>query len=231
VIQRLRMGLEEARDFRPSRYRSEHDDYTRQGVAALQSFLESDKPLVLSVDRANEIEEALALAREFDIRLVIHGGAEAWKVADAVAEARVPVVVDVLDNIPLSYDQLGARIDNAALLHRAGVAVLFTAEDSHNARLVRQTAGNAVAEGMPWQAALAAVTRVPAEVYGLPPGTGTLAEGAPADLVIWSGDPLEITEWAEQVMVAGEWMPMESRQTRLFERYRDLGTGTPYGYR
>jgi imidazolonepropionase-like amidohydrolase len=200
-------------------------------MAALKAFIDSDTPLVLSVQRAHEIAEALALARDFDIRIVVHGGAEAWKVADALADAQVPVIVDVLDNLPLNYDQLGARIDNAAVLHAAGVTVLFTAEESHNARLVRQAAGNAVAEGMPWGAALASMTRLPAEVYGLAPGTGTLRKGAPADLVIWNSDPLEITSWAERVMIDGEWMPMESRQTRLLERYRDLGTGLPFGYR
>jgi imidazolonepropionase-like amidohydrolase len=229
VMQRLRRGLEEARRFRPDRYRAEEGDYSRHDMAALQSFLQSDRPLVLSVNRAAEIEAALGLARDFDLRLVVHGGAEAWKLADALAEAQVPVIIDVLDNLPISFDQLGARLDNAVLLHEAGVRVLFTAEDSHNTRLVRQAAGNAVAEGMPWSAALAAVTRLPAEVFGLAPGTGTLTEGAPADVVIWTGDPLELTTWPERVMIDGEWMPMRSRQTELLERYRDLSDS--YGYR
>lgn len=229
LIQRLRAGLETARDFRPNRHEPEEGGYTRRELAALKEFLGSDRPLVLAVNRANEIRQALALAREFDLRLVIVGGAEAWRVADALAAARVAVVVDVLDNLPLSFDQLGARMDNAVLLHEAGVPVVFTAEDSHNARLIRQAAGNAVAEGMPWPAALAAITRRPAEVFGLQKGTGTLTVGAPADLVIWTGDPLELTTWPERVMIDGRWMPLESRQTRLLERYRDLDA--PYGYR
>ncbi|MEQ8486119.1 MAG: amidohydrolase family protein [Pseudomonadales bacterium] len=231
VIQRLRLALDEARRFRPDRYRSEHGDYTRQDMAALVAFLKSGRPLVLTVHRANEIRQAVALGRDFGVPVVIHGGTEAWREAALLAEARVPVIVDTLANLPLSYDRLGARIDNATLLWRAGVRVLFTAENSHNARLLRQVAGNAVAEGVPWQVVLEAVTRAPAEVYGLGDGVGTLAAGAPADLVIWNGDPLEVSTWPERVMIDGAWVPMTSRQTRLLERYRDLEAKVPFGYR
>ena len=231
VIQRLRLAFERARSFRPGRFQDEEGGYTRLELEALAAFLGSDAPLVLSVHRANEIREAIALARDFDLNLVIHGGAEAWKVADALAAAEVPVVLDVLANLPVSYDQLGARLDNATLLHEAGVTVLLTAEETHNARLLRQIAGNAVAEGLPWGVALAAVTRRPAEVFGLAEGAGTIVGGAPADLVIWNGDPLELTTWAERVMIGGRWQPMESRQTRLLERYRSLEGDRPFGYR
>ncbi|NBC23607.1 MAG: amidohydrolase family protein [Gammaproteobacteria bacterium] len=231
VIQRLRYAFEQGQAYRPGRYQSEEGGYTRTEAAALREFLDSDKPLVLTVHRANEIRQALALAGDFQIPLILHGASEAWKVADAIAAAEVPVILDVLANLPQSYDQLGARLDNATLLHEAGARVIFTAEDSHNVRLLRQIAGNAVAEGMPWAAALTAVTRHPAEAFGLPAGTGTLADGAPADLVIWNGDPLEVTTWPERVMIDGAWMPMESRQTRLLERYRTLEGEEPFGYR
>ncbi|MAT84027.1 MAG: amidohydrolase [Gammaproteobacteria bacterium] len=231
VIQRLRLAFERAREFRPGRFQQEQGGYTRRELEALAAFLEAEVPLVLSVHRANEIREAIALARDFELDVVIHGGAEAWKVADALAEAGIPVVLDILANLPVSYDQLGARLDNATRLHQAGVTVLLTAEETHNARLLRQIAGNAVAEGLPWGEALAAITRRPAEVFGLAEGVGTITEGAPADLVIWTGDPLELTTWAERVMIDGRWMPMESRQTRLLERYRSLEGNRPFGYR
>ncbi len=221
VIQRMRRGLQMAGTYRQNRYRPGPGDFSHQDLAALQRFRRSGAPLAVTVDRAGAILEALALAAEFDLDLIVIGGAEAWQVADRLAEAQVPVVVNVLANLPSSYDRLLARHDNAALLHEAGVTVTFTASDANNVRKIRQMAGNAVAHGMPWDAALAAITRAPGSVWGLPDGTGTLAEGAPADLVIWSGDPLEITEWAEAVMIGGAWQDMSSRQTRLFDRYRD----------
>jgi imidazolonepropionase-like amidohydrolase len=93
---------------------------------------------------------------------------------------------------------------------------------------LRQAAGNAVANGMPWAAALRAVTQSPGSVWSFPSGTGTLAKGAPADLVIWNGDPFELSSWPEQVMIDGEWQSLESRQTRLYERYKDLSDENLY---
>jgi imidazolonepropionase-like amidohydrolase len=221
VIQRIRRGLEMAAAYHPNRYRPGPGDFSHQDLAALQRFRRSDAPLAVNVDRANEIREAVALADDFDLDLIVIGGAEAWQVADLLAAAEVPVVVNVLGNLPTSYDRLGARHDNAALLNEAGVTVLLTAAETNNARKIRQMAGNAVAHGLPWDVALAAMTRAPAVVWGLPEGAGTIAPGAPADLVIWSGDPLELTEWAEAVMIDGVWQKMTSRQTRLYERYRN----------
>jgi imidazolonepropionase-like amidohydrolase len=228
VIQRMRRGLQMAPGYNQNRYHPGPGDYSHQDLAALKRFLGSDAPLVLQVHRANEIREAVALTRDFDLRLILLGATEAWQVAELLAEHQVPVMVNVLANTPISYDRLGARLDNAALLNAAGVSVMLTGGESQNARRLRQMAGNAVAHGMPWMAALAAITQVPGEVWRLQPGTGTLTARAPADLVIWSGDPLELSTWAERVMIDGQWQDLSSRQTRLFERYRDLQSDQLY---
>ena len=222
VVQRIRRGLEQAQRYNPVRYDPGPGDFSHQDMAALRTYLAGDAPLAVTVHRAAEIREAVALAKDYRRRLVVLGGTEAWKVADLLAREQVPVMVTVRDNLPVSYDRLGARLDNAARLHEAGVTVLLTGGESQNARWIRQMAGNAVAYGMPWEAALAAMTREPARVWGL--GGGVIAPGQPADLVIWSGDPLEITEWAERVMIDGVWQDMTSRQTRLFHRYRSLSS-------
>ncbi|MCZ6711777.1 MAG: amidohydrolase family protein [Gammaproteobacteria bacterium] len=231
LLQRLRQAFTDARRFTPGRYQPGRDEYGIQDMRALREFLGADVPLVLAVNRANEILELLTITRELKIDLVILGGAEAWQVAGRLAEADVPVIVDVLANLPRSYDELGARLDNVAMLYSAGVRVMITAENTHNARLLRQSAGNAVAEGLPWGAALRAITREPARVFQLGDAVGTLMPGAPADLVIWNGDPLEVTSWAERVMINGEWMPMRSRQSRLYERYKNLDDEIPVGFR
>ena len=228
VIQRLRRGFELAPRYSMTRYQPGPGDYSHQDLAALKEFMRSDRPLVLDVHRANEIRQAVQLADDYDLRLIVLGGSEAWQVADLLAARRVPVIVNVLANLPISYDRLGARLDNAALLHAAGVPLLLTAGGTENVRLLRQMAGNAVANGLPWHEALAAMTRSPAEIWGMASGLGTLSAGAPADLVIWTGDPLELTNWAERVMIDGQWQDMSSRQTRLFERYRDVGDEDRY---
>ncbi|MBM0108266.1 amidohydrolase family protein [Steroidobacter sp. S1-65] len=176
--------------------------------------------VVFHVDRANDIVKTVSLAKRYGIKPVIAGGAEAWVVAEELAEAKVPVILDPLANLPSSFDQIGARLDNAALLHRAGVKITFSQfEDSHNARKVRQTAGNAVAHGMPKEAAITALTADAADIFGLGASRGRIAPGQAADLVLWSGDPLDVTSVAEQVWIAGKAIEMRSRQLELRDRY------------
>ncbi|MBL8270671.1 amidohydrolase family protein [Steroidobacter sp.] len=176
--------------------------------------------VVFNVDRAGDIVKTIAFAKRYGIKAVIAGGAEAWMVADALAEAKVPVVLDALANLPGTFDQLGSRLDNAALLHKAGVKITFSQfEDSHNARKGRQLAGNAVAHGMPKEAAITAITADAADIFGLGATRGRIAAGQAADLVLWSGDPLEVTSLADQVWIAGRAIEMRSRQLELRDKY------------
>jgi hypothetical protein len=174
--------------------------------------------VIFQVDRAADILQMVAFAQHNNIRPVISGGAEAWLVAKELAQANVPVVLDPLEDLPSDFDHLGARLDNAARLQRAGVRIAFASGESHNARVIRQLAGNAVAHGLPWEAALAAITANPAEIFGLT-ARGRIAVGQVADLVLWSGDPLEVTTLADQVWIAGRAVEMRSRQTELRDRY------------
>ena len=149
-------------------------------------------------------------------------------VRDALADAGVPVVLNALDNLPGSFDGLGARLDNAALLHEAGVTVLFTSGETHNARKLRQVVGNAIAQGFPYESAMAAMTSLPAEIFGGRPRM--VAPGLAADLVIWGGDPFDVNSAADQVILDGQLDPMTSRQTQLLQRYLpvDAGLGRAY---
>ena len=218
LLQRLHGALEEAERFNPSRYQAQGNDYSRQDMAALKAFLRSGKPLVLHVNRAADIARCIELAWAHGLRLIVLGGAEAWQVREALATAGVAVILSATANLPLGFDTLGARLDNAALLREAGVDVLYTGSETHNTRNLRQLAGNAVAHGVPWYDALDSLTRLAAKTWDMP-DAGVLRPGAVGDVVVWSGDPLEVTTWAKQVVIDGQLMPMRSRQTRLFERY------------
>jgi imidazolonepropionase-like amidohydrolase len=202
---------------------------TPLGRKALAGYLDGGK-VVFTADRASDILQVLAFAAEHGVDAVIRGGAEAWMVADELAGAGVPVVLNPLVNLPSNFDQIGARLDNAALLHAAGVTVAFSGQATHNARKQRQAAGNAVANGLPWDAALAAITSNPASIFGLEGGYGSIETGGPADLVIWSGDPLEVTTWADTVIIAGRQIPATSRQSLLRERYLPERPGKPRAY-
>jgi imidazolonepropionase-like amidohydrolase len=150
---------------------------------------------------------------------VIAGGAEAWVVARELAAAGVPVILNPLDDLPADFDRLGASLENAARLHQAGVRIAFTAPDTEFTRNIRQFAGNAVAHGLPWDAALAAITSTPADLFGVGAIRGRIVIGHPADLVLWSGDPLEVTTLADREWIDGRAIELRSRQTELRDRY------------
>lgn len=200
---------------------SPHALLTPAGRRTLARYLAGQGRIVVEVDRAADIRQLLRWAAREKVRIAIAGGAEAWQMAAELAAAQVPVFVDALGNLPTSFDQIGATLENAARLQRAGVPVSFAQRDdaSHNARKMRQLAGNAVANGLPWADGLAGLTRVPAQVLGVADQIGTIEPGKRADLVLWEGDPLDVAHYAEQVWLGGRAMPMRSRQTELRNRY------------
>ena len=137
-------------------------------------------------------------------------------------------MLDPFDDLPESFDRIGATLENAARLQAAGVEIVFSlrGETPHDVRKLRQAAGNAVAHGLAWDAALAAVTRTPAELFGARE-FGVLAAGMPANLVVWSGDPLEVTSLVTAEWLDGRPQSLATRQTALRERYYEkLKSGT-----
>ncbi len=213
-----------AREARPGNRALRDSDYqllTAAGREVLAEYLGGGR-IGFKVDRAADIRQVLAFARRTGSRAVIIGGSEAWKEAAALKASSTPVLLDALTNLPGSFDQLGATLENAARLHRAGVRFAFTqsGDATHNARKVRQGAGVAVAYGLPWEAALAALTHSPAEIFGLGGQLGRIAPGYQADLVLWSGDPLEVTSVATAMWIEGRPQSMRSRQAELRDRYR-----------
>lgn len=224
----LEQAIREARGQSP--YGSPYQLLTPTGREVLARFLAQGR-IVFNVERAADIRQVLAFCKRHALRPLLTGASEGWKVADALKAANAVVFVDALQNLPSSFDQLGSRLDNAALLARAGVAVgLLSPDPTHNARKIRQAAGNAVANGLPWEDGLAAITRVPAQALGVGDRFGRIDAGLEADLVLWDGDPLELTTLAEQVWMHGRPMPMRSRQTELRDRYLAPPAALPRAY-
>jgi len=204
---------------------------TPAGRAALAKYLNGGGRVIVGVHRAADIRQLLRWSARHNVRIAIEGGSEAWKLAPQLAAAKVPVFVNPLANLPANFDEINATMENAARLRAAGVAVSFTQEGdaSHNARKIRQLAGNAVASGLAWEDGLAGLTRVPAEAFGVGDTLGSIALGKRADLVLWSGDPLEVNTVAMQVWLDGRAIPMRSRQTELRDRYMRAATPAEAG--
>lgn len=233
LIVKLRELLEDTRFFQI--HRDAFDRAQTRGFAAsrldLQAMIpviEGKLPLLINVDRAADIDAALRLAREFNLKLIIGGGAEAWMMADKLAAAHIPVLTGAMNNIPSGFATLGQRQENAGLLRKAGVSVALIGnagggdEEAFNVRNLKQEAGNAVTYGMTWDDALRAVTLTPAEVFGVADRVGSLQPGREGNVVVWSGDPFEFTTRVEHVFVRGREYNEKTRQDMLMERYRSL---------
>ena len=161
-------------------------------LRALGRVIKGERLLVVHVDRAADIRKVVSSFERFeDVKLIIAGGVEAWRLAPMLAEQSIPVLLNVLDNVPESFDRLGARLDSATILDKAGVPIAFMSTTPYSEfRSLTQAAGVAVANGLRWDRALRALTEGPAEIWGIE--GGRLAEGEVADLVFWDGDPIEI---------------------------------------
>ncbi len=235
----LRNAFDDAID-----YAAHRDDYASGNrrdyslslpdLEALADVFDRRVPLLAYADRASDIRVLLALAGDYELPLIVAGGAEAWLLADELAAANAGVVLSSVNNLPGSFDELNARLDAPVLLETAGVRVSFGMNrnmQDHNARNITQAAGIAVANGMTWEAGLRSITLTPAELFGVAATTGSIAAGKDADLVLWPDDPLELTSYPEQVWIRGEAVPMQSRQTLLRDRYLDAGSAVPPAYR
>ena len=222
-------GAMAARDAGETRKRDRHGRAPgrgrRAGEELIRGVIAGETPLAIQTNRESDIREAIRLASDFGIRVIIVEGAEAWRAADALAAANIPVVLDPSTNLPGGFDELGSRQDNAAILKRAGVKVAFglaggKIHTNYNAGMaLREGAGIAVANGLPYADALRAVTVNPLSIWSK--GGGTLSAGADADLVVWDGDPLEPSTNATAVIVEGRRVSARSRQDLLAERYKD----------
>ncbi|MFN2431974.1 MAG: amidohydrolase family protein [Gemmatimonadota bacterium] len=222
----LREVLQDALDFAVNREAFEANQrreyaVSRLDLEALVAVVRGQLPLAVTAQRASDLLAALRLAREFDLRLVLLGAAEGWLVAGEIARAGVPVVLNPLQNVP-GFESAGATLENAARMHAAGVTLAFGSFESHNARTLKQGVGNAISYGLPAEVALRAVTLAPARIWGVAERYGSIEPGKDADLVVWSGDPFELSTRVEHVFIRGREMPLRTRQTELLEHYRRL---------
>ena len=233
LIVKLRELLEDTKFFQThrdafDRAQTRPFSASRLDLEAMIRVVEGKLPLLVSVDRASDIDAAMRLAREYNVKLMISSAAEGWMIADKLAAARIPVLTGAMNNIPAGFAALGQRQENAGLLRKAGVQVALIGnagggdEEAFNVRNLKQEAGNAVSYGMTWDDALRAVTLAPAELFGAADRVGSLRPGLEGNVVVWSGDPFEFTTRAEHVFVRGREYTEKTRQDMLIERYRNL---------
>ena len=223
-------ALEDARRY--AKHRAAFDTqeipsrYGRADLEALQPVLGGTVPLLVRAHRAADLRQVLRFAKREGVRVVIEGAEEGWLVADELARTKTPVIIDSESDLPSSFEALGSRLDNAARLQAAGVLVAIVgSRDFSNLRQARFNAGTAVANGLPYAAALASITMNPALAWGIADRVGSLQPGRDADVVVWDGDPLETSSYPVVVIVRGEVQPNGTRGTELRDRYLPQDSG------
>lgn len=235
----LAEALREAVAYANGRWDPESAILPRADAEALVAVVTGRQPLYVAVERASDIRAVLGLKREMPkLDLVLIGASEGWLVAPEIAAADIPVIADGLDDLPERFEQLASTQSNVGRMVKAGVKVAINAAAMENPRNLNQYAGNLVAltrvpgaEGLTWGQAFAAISSIPAEISGLGPSGGKLVPGAIGDVVVWDGDPLEVGSVPTEVYIGGVRQPLESHQSRLRERYRDLDESQmPKGY-
>jgi imidazolonepropionase-like amidohydrolase len=226
---RVRESLDDARAYKSGKAAYDKAQLrtlslSRVHLEALLPVADGKLPLVITANRASDIFAALRLRDEEKIQIVLAGGAEAWLVRKELAAAGVPVVYQPSLMEPSGFESLHARDDGAALLHEAGVKIVLTANAGwdESARRLRQEAGIAVAHGLPRDVALRAITLTPAEVFGKARELGSIAEGKRANLVLWSGDPLELSSVVEALWIDGRPQSLDNRQRKLARKYLEV---------
>lgn len=200
---------------------------SRADLEALIPVADGSMPLIVTAHRAADIQQVLRLAREEGLKIILDGAEEGWLVADQIAGANVPVLLNPISNLPGDLETRAVRMENAAALDAAGVLIAIKGNEGsiHRARETRYNAGNAVSHGLPYDAAIEAITVNPARIFGMAGQFGELRPGAAADVVVWSGDPLEPLSIAETIFIGGAEQAPSSRQFLLRDRYATGGEG------
>ena len=226
----FRAMLREAQDYAAGRGNFDDELLKAEDAKALLNVLRGETRLLIHVEGANDMLRLIELKRDFpSVKMVFVGASEGWRIAPQLVEARIPVIASALNDLPATFEMLGATQSNIGRMKDAGVQVaigMINDRDSHQLRYTTQYAGNIVslqfvpgATGLTWDEAFAAISSVPADIMGVGDRFGSLKAGKAADFVIWDGDPLELSSAATTVFIDGVEQPLTNRQNRLRDRY------------
>lgn len=234
----LREWFDAARHYRQAEGAEHSRAHADQKLAALATCLDGKKPVVILADRKRDIEDAIAFAEEYGLKMVLAGGGEAWKVKDTLAKKSIPVILGRTQSLPREeddeYDQPYA---NPGLLRAAGVRIAFASgagggfgpEGPHGARTVPYEAEMATGFGLSEEDALRAVTLSPAEIFGVADKLGSIEAGKIANVIVTDGNPLAIESQVRHLIIAGREVPLDNMHESLYEKYRGRPRPEPSG--
>jgi imidazolonepropionase-like amidohydrolase len=191
-----------------------------QAMEAMTPVIRGEIPVIFDVTTADQIRGVLALADTFGMKVVLRGAREAWRLADTLAMRKIPVIVGPTTSVPSAEDPYDMTYANPGVLARAGVKIAFQTSDAANSRNLPYNAALAVAYGLDADAALRALTINPAEIFGVADRYGSLEPGKVANVVVTTGDPMDVRSTVRHLFIRGEAVPLDDRHTRLYEQFR-----------
>ncbi|MEP2988583.1 MAG: amidohydrolase family protein [Parasphingorhabdus sp.] len=232
----FRALLNEARTYARNPAAFDSDLLKASDAKALLPVINGSTRLLVHVESANDILKVLELRKDFPaLKMVLVGVNEGWRVANHIAAAGTPVLASALSDLPYGFEDLAATQSNIGRMKKAGVKVgigMINDRDAHQLRYSVQYAGNLVAlnkvpraSGLTWGEAFAAITSQPAEIMGMGAQLGSLKPGRRGDVVVWTGDPLELSTQVDRVFIDGVEQSLSNRQQRLRDRYRNPTPG------
>jgi imidazolonepropionase-like amidohydrolase len=217
----LRQSFLRAQHYQMERRAAPQSEERNLKMDALVAALNREIPVVIHANRVGDIDSALRLADEFNLRIVIAEGVAAWRLAPELARRNIPVIVGPVFQAPVRIEDIDMRLDNAALLNKAGVKIAVQTASVNGVRDLWFAMDYLIANGLPPDAALAAVTKNPAEIFGVQDRLGTIEVGRDADLIVLDGEPFRVKTHVLTVLIGGEKMDLSNHQTELFQKYKE----------
>lgn len=201
------------------RYMPEYD--------ALMPVYRGEIPLMVEANKDSDIKNAIKWLKDHpNVKAILTGVAEGWRVADEIAESGYPVITGPVLSVPgRGYVRYDVNYKNPSVMQKAGVKVALRTNDTENVRNLPFNAGYAATYGMGIEEALKAITIVPAEIFGLGDKYGSLDEGKVANLFVSDGDPFEMKTRISHLFINGWNIPMESRHTLLYDEFLERSPG------
>jgi imidazolonepropionase-like amidohydrolase len=189
-------------------------------IAQLAKVISKELPLMIEVNAASDIQNAIKWVKDMDIRVIFSGVKEGWRVADEIAEAGIPVITGPVQDLPSRQsDRYDAAYTNAGKLAKAGVKVALRTNETENVRNLPFHAAFAAAYGMGKEEAWKAVTINPAEIFGLGDQLGSIEAGKVANLIVATEDPFETRSQIMHVFINGYRIPLSNRHIRLYQEF------------
>jgi imidazolonepropionase-like amidohydrolase len=226
-LDRIRRLLDDARAYAKAKEAKAQnpslpDVETDHALEALIPVIKGDLPLIVSANSEQDIKAAVEFTQAQKVKMILSGGTEARKVAALLKEKGIPVILGPVLRLPQGEDEpYDEPFTAAKALHEAGVKFALQTNDSSNVRNLPYHAAMSAAFGLPKAEALKALTISPAEIWGVADQVGSIEVGKLANLVVWDGDPLEIRSQVRHLFIKGKQVPLTSKHTELYDRYRN----------